>query len=271
MIDLLSKAGLTALHAFIDRHTLLAFDLDGTLVPIVANPGSVQVPESIRAGLSRLIGQATVAVITGRAINDARERLGVAPQLIVGNHGAEGLPGRRAQERSYIDLCREWEWQLRTMLPPANASGIRIENKGATLSLHYREAADRDTAHILIMEAMERLAPAPRRVSGKCVENLVAVTAPGKGAAMLELMHRSRCCKGFYAGDDVTDEDVFRLDGPHLFTVRVGDDADSRARYLLRDQRDMALLLTELAGALTAGCRKDVSGSLHDRRIPGTQ
>ena len=39
MTYLFSEAGLAALHDFIDPATLFAFDLDGTLAPIIADPG----------------------------------------------------------------------------------------------------------------------------------------------------------------------------------------------------------------------------------------
>ena len=48
-----------------------------------------------------------------------------------------------------------------------------------------------------------------------------------------------------YVGDDVTDEDVFRLDQPgRLFTVRIGQSRTSAARYYLRQQREIDQLRT---------------------------
>jgi len=35
-------------------------------------------------------------------------------------------------------------------------------------------------------------------------------------------MNQAGCPKGFFVGDDETDEDVFRLDHESIFTVRVG-------------------------------------------------
>ena len=50
-----------------------------------------------------------------------------------------------------------------------------------------------------------------------------------------------------YVGDDVTDEDVFRLDQPgRLFTVRIGRSKTSAARYYLRQQQEIDTLLEHL-------------------------
>ncbi|MDP1992017.1 MAG: hypothetical protein Q8K00_13460, partial [Syntrophales bacterium] len=88
-----------------------------------------------------------------------------------------------------------------------------------------------------------RLVPQPRVVGGKYVENLLPEEAPDKGSALLQLMRQAGCAKGFFVGDDRTDEDVFHLDGNQLFTVRVGTGMKSRARYFLRGQGEILLLL----------------------------
>ena len=73
---------------------------------------------------------------------------------------------------------------------------------------------------------------------------------PTKGSALLQLMSQAGCAKGFFVGDDRTDEDVFRLDRKGLFTVRVGIGTRSRARYFLRDQEEILLLLRHVNDAL---------------------
>lgn len=249
--DLFTNTGLADLNAFISTDTLVAFDLDGTLVPIVDNPGDIRMSASVQNKLARLIKQATVAVITGRALKEARSHLGVTPGFVVGNHGAEGLPGHLAEELDYFETCIGWEKQLLAILPREDYSGIHIENKGATIAIHYRSAINREKARVLIMEAISTLRPQPRHVTGKCVENIVPETAPDKGVAMLELMRSCGLSKGFFVGDDATDEDVFKLDGPQLFTVRIGaGSVASQARYLLQGQQDIVRLLDVLSDAM---------------------
>jgi trehalose 6-phosphate phosphatase len=95
------------------------------------------------------------------------------------------------------------------------------------------------------------LLPQPRRVAGKLVENLLPQNAPDKGTAMLHLLELTKFPKGFYVGDDVTDEEVFRLDGDILFTVGVGRQRMTKARYELRNQTDIIRLLREINQALS--------------------
>lgn len=94
MLCLFSEEGLTALERFINRETLFAFDLDGTLAPIVANPEDIRVPDGIRNELARLTESAVVAVITGRSRDYTLPPLGFTTRYLVGNHGTEGFPGR---------------------------------------------------------------------------------------------------------------------------------------------------------------------------------
>jgi trehalose 6-phosphate phosphatase len=250
MTYLLSDDGLAALHDFIDPATLFAFDLDGTLAPIAADPGDIRVPQAVQMALAELKDRAAMAIITGRSRMDALHHLGVEPRYLVGNHGVEGLPGWERYEEDFRRLGGEWEWQLHRMIPDGENSGIVVENKGMSVSVHYRGAGNRPAARSLVLNAIGRLVPQPRVVGGKYVENLLPEEAPDKGVALLQLMSRAGCAKGFFVGDDQTDEDVFQMEWEKLFTVRVGIRTRSRARFFLRDQGEILLLLRHVNDAL---------------------
>jgi trehalose 6-phosphate phosphatase len=174
MINLFSDDGREALRDFVDRQTLFAFDLDGTLAPIVADPSLIKVSDDLRARLSRLGKLTSVAIVTGRACADARAHLGFKPRFLVGNHGAEGLPGREEEEAGFVRLGSAWEGQLRLLMQDVRSAGIVFENKGATLSLHYRNAPDPDMAQRDILKAMNSLVGF-RQV---CGESCAAGSAP---------------------------------------------------------------------------------------------
>lgn len=241
-----SEAGLIALSAFIDRTTLFTFDLDGTLAPIIDDPDRIIIPDDVRGQLIRLCRLAHVAILTGRARNDARVHLGFEPRFIVGNHGAEGLPGWEKREGGFARLCRQWEVQMRAMLTHALESGIVIENKGSSLTLHYRKARDREAARAEILRAAQRLEPLPRRISGKCVENIMPSDSLNKGEALLQLMRHAGAERAVFIGDDVTDEDVFRLKHERILGIRVGNSSPSEADYCLSDQNQIGRLLDEI-------------------------
>jgi len=231
---------------FIDKTTLFAFDLDGTLAPIVPKPSSIGIPDSIRQELTTLNEHAVVAVITGRSCEDALHHLGIAPRYLIGNHGAEGLPGWKDREQIFSIIVNQWQSHLDKLLPIDNRGGIMIENKGVTLSLHYRHVCNIKSAHKTILEAISKLDPQPRRIGGQFIENLLPAGAPDKGIALRILMEKSGCRKGFFVGDDETDEDVFRLDNENIFTIRVGMNAFSDALFYLRGQNEITRLISEI-------------------------
>ncbi len=245
-----SPAGLSALRNFTDRTTLFTFDLDGTLTPIIEDPSGTRITGDVRERMVRLCGLADVAILTGRAREDARSRLGFEPRFIVGNHGAEGIPGWEEREREFAERCRTWEAQLRGLLPSTGRSGIVIENKAPSLSIHYRKAPRRQAAHRDILRAIERLAPLPRRIAGKCVENILPPEALNKGEALMRIMALAGSVRAVFVGDDETDEDVFRMRNDCILGIRVGNGLSSHAAFFLSNQKKMARLLDEILGAL---------------------
>ncbi|MDD2852736.1 MAG: trehalose-phosphatase [Desulfuromonadaceae bacterium] len=249
MTYLFSETGLAALDTSIDASTLFAFDLDGTLAPIVADPGNIAIPDDIRCQLTALNRIAAVVVITGRSRCDALTHLGFTPAYVVGNHGAEGLPGREEEEREYARLCSRWKKQLCEMLT-ISASGIFLEDKGATLALHYRNARDHERVHEEILSAVSRLVPPPRAGSGKCVVNISPQGAPHKGDAILSLMNCLGHSRALFIGDDETDEDVFRLHDCRIMGIRIGMNAQSAAHYYLQNQLEISAVLERVKEAV---------------------
>jgi trehalose 6-phosphate phosphatase len=249
-VYLFTADGLAALRNFIDSRTLFSFDLDGTLAPITDKPDDIKLSDDIFGELTKLNKLAPVAVITGRSRSDARLHLGFSPQYLIGNHGAEGLPGRQAEEADFIRISNLWESQLNSMLASENIPGIIIENKGATISVHYRGNHDIEKYHSVLLAFIEKLVPHPRIVSGKCIENLLPEKAPDKGVAMLNLIQYAGCSKGLFAGDDETDESVFSHSGENLLTVRVGTEVKTKARFFLKNQVEIFRLLQEINNSL---------------------
>ncbi|HOU52163.1 MAG TPA: trehalose-phosphatase [Smithella sp.] len=250
MVYLFGNAALSEMKNFIDKNTLFAFDLDGTLAPIVPEPSNIHIPENIRKEFALLNQRATVAVITGRSRSAAGFHLNVMPGYLIGNHGAEGLPGWETREKEFVRTVGKWQAQLDIQLPNEIRNGIFLENKGATISIHYRQATKIKDAHERILRVIHDLSPQPRRIGGKYIENLIPREAPDKGMALKLLMQHAGCNRGFFVGDDETDEDVFRMKDKNFFTVRVGRKKSSEARFYLRNQSEIKRLLREINARL---------------------
>lgn len=91
--------------------------------------------------------------------------------------------------------------------------GAFVEDKGLTLSIHYRQAADREAeVRHAVHEAAEGR-PALKVTEGKMVLEVRPRVEWDKGRAVLFLLDQMRPPEGapvLYLGDDRTDEDAFR-------------------------------------------------------------
>ena len=245
---LFDSQGLAALARQVAPDTLFAFDLDGTLAPIVEEFAAAQVAEPVRNTLLRLVQLARVVVITGRSRKDAEVMLGFEPHLVIGNHGAEWPPDGDSRNWQFVERCLKWRQQLQEAL--FYEQGVEIEFKGESISLHYRKAADTDQALSQIHAAIDALEPAPRRFGGKYVVNVVPMEAFGKGDALAAAMEHFGAARAIFFGDDETDEEVFRLPRDDVFGVHVGKDDRTAASYYLSQQSEMLGLLNSIVGIL---------------------
>jgi trehalose 6-phosphate phosphatase len=257
MDALFSERGERRFAAVARPGLLCAFDFDGTLAPIVPLPDQAHLPEEIRERLGVLTRLAPVAVITGRSVADIRTRLRFEADFVVGNHGLEGVPGWEAQAAQHRALCAGWIAQLSSMLrAQLPDEGIQLEDKQYSLSVHFRLVRDPLAAARLLEEMFTGLRPQPRVVSGKFVFNLLAQDACNKGSALQELITLCDAQQTIYVGDDVTDEDVFRLRRPDVLSVRIEHHPGSTADFFLAWPSDILPLLDELVARLgAAGAR----------------
>jgi trehalose 6-phosphate phosphatase len=133
--------------------------------------------------------------------------------------------------------------------------GARLEDKGLSLALHYRLAP---TSQVARLTAGIRRAALPFvRSGGLSLLNgrKIIEVRPGlnwtKGDAALCLIKRMRGRRllPICIGDDRTDEDAFGalIDG---ITIRVGAHRRSKARYYVRNVREVAVLLEWIATQL---------------------
>jgi trehalose 6-phosphate phosphatase len=187
---------LEALREAPERSALI-LDVDGTLAPIAARPELAEVPDSTRAELSRLASRyLLVACVSGRPGAEARRMVGVDGIRYVGNHGLE-LDPRAEEFAGRIASFRE-------------SIGRPVENKGLTLSYHFREAANEAEARKELEAVAQRardegLVP---RWGRKVLEIRPEIDAD-KGTAVRALLDESGAARALYAGDDTTDLDAF--------------------------------------------------------------
>ena len=230
---------------------LVACDLDGTLAPLRPHPARTRLPHAAREALRRLVQRRAVrvAVLSGRRLAEVRRLVRLRGVAFGGNHGLELEAGGRiwihpAARRARPRLVRAAR-ALRRRL--AGVRGVWVEDKGLTLTVHYRAAPRR--AWPAVARAARTVREGLRLRAGKRTWELRPSVAWDKGRAVGWLRRRLGCGRVIYLGDDRTDEDAFRALRRGDLGVRVGPGA-TRAAARVRSPRDAARWLDRLAGTL---------------------
>lgn len=238
MRHILAKRHISKLVEFASANVLLAFDYDGTLAPIVPDPPRARMRPKTRRLLAAVARRYPCVVISGRARHDLVRCVGSVPVWhLSGNHGLEPW----GQNTTYPAQVREWVRHLKRRLAPY--SGVVIEDKTYSVTVHYRQASDQRRARRAITRAVESLRGA-RSLGGKHALNLVPQDAPHKGIALERARRLLACDAAIYVGDDDTDEDAFNAARPErLLGIRIGARRYSRARYILRNQEEIDRVL----------------------------
>ena len=207
----------------------LFLDFDGVLAPIVDRPDDAVAPPETRAELARLVARyGLVSVVSGRAGDDVRRRVGVDGVICVGSHGLEIDP--EAQR-----------WRPRIRAFAAETGWPDTELKDLTVSFHFRTAADEHDA----IRRLEDVADRARdeglvaRFGRKVLEVLPPLDSH-KGSAVVRLLEDAGLRRALVAGDDTTDLDSFRaVDGLEL-AVRVAVITDE-SPSALREAADVVV------------------------------
>jgi trehalose 6-phosphate phosphatase len=189
----------------------LVTDVDGTISPIVADPAAARVTPRAKELLAALSGVLPlVAVISGRAPGDVRARVGVEGVVYVGNHGFERwVDGQVVPMPDAAAFRPRLDAAIRALRPHL-APGMELEDKGATLSIHYRRALDPEAAardfRPLAINAAETGGLTFHE--GRMVFELRPPLDVNKGTAFRRLVAEYNLAAALYLGDDVTDIDA---------------------------------------------------------------
>ena len=243
-----------------ERFLYLFLDYDGTLAPIVRDPATAFLSPRMRARLEALskAPRCRIAVISGRALEDIREKVGIAGITYGGNHGLEldgpdgnfRYPVPEKAQRALDAVRRMVEKEL------LGIPGAFLEEKGMSLTIHLRRVKRGE-----LLMAAHALSEATRvyRMQGEIV------VRPGKevfeirpsvewdkGKSVLWLLEQNTVRGGeppwpLCVGDDRTDEDAFREIRERGVTVYVGTPGKTDAQYYLRNVREVAAFLKRLA------------------------
>jgi trehalose 6-phosphate phosphatase len=180
-------------------------DFDGVLAPIVSRPDDAYPPPETRTELERLVARyALVGVVSGRAGDDVRARVGVEGIVYVGSHGLELNPE-----------AERWRQRMRDFASSVAWAEHHTELKGLTISFHFRDAAD-EPAAVRELETIAARATDEGLIArfGRKVLEVLPPIGSNKGTAVRHLLEGAGLTRALVAGDDTTDIDAFRaVDG----------------------------------------------------------
>ena len=245
-----TEATLPAPPLLSERHALF-LDFDGTLVELAARPDRVVVDEELPGTLDLLADRlgGAVAIITGRWLADVDGLLASVALPGAGLHGAEvrDHAGATVQVRAVggiADLARALRERF------AADPRVLVEDKGAAVALHFREAPERAGECREALRALATEWPGLEVVPGKMVVEARAIGAD-KGGALRRLCAAPPFAGRVpvFVGDDVTDEDGFAAAAAAGgFGVKVGD-GPTRGHYRCAGVADVHAWLHASASA----------------------
>jgi trehalose 6-phosphate phosphatase len=236
-------------HVLASRPAGLLADVDGTISRMTRRPMDATVALEARETLRRLAASLdVVSVVTGRAVRRAQLMVGVAEIGYVGNHGLEWLhDGQVVTHPGAVAARPALDAALRAVRAWVFDPGLVIEDKGASVAIHYRLSTRPEAAEKGVLAALGPYitSGALHLIQGGLVINLLPGIAVNKGEAVLRLADEHGLRGVAFFGDDITDLDAFRAlrtlrerDGTRTLSVGVLS-ADGPPQ--VRDEADLLL------------------------------
>jgi trehalose 6-phosphate phosphatase len=195
-------------------------DFDGTLSEIVSRPEQARPLPQVRPLLAELAERyELVSVISGRPREQVEALLDVDGVEVFGHYGIERGPS--------ADLHGGLRGEVQRAI--ANVEGAWVEDKGASLAVHYRAAPEPAGTEARLRPSLQAIADRHGLILllGKKVVELAPADTPGKGMVILREARARGMAGCLFAGDDQADLtgfhalDQLRADGLAVVKVAV--------------------------------------------------
>jgi trehalose 6-phosphate phosphatase len=236
-----------------DQRIAVFLDYDGTLTPISPHPEEALLSSEMRATIQKLSQQTVVGVVSGRDKKNIQELVAVPNLFYIGNHGfdIEGPPATNLGLQVGVECLPMMEKCYRELQSKLmDIPGVQFEPKRLTITIHYRFVEEKNVH--LVYELMRQVVeqyPQLKMSGGKKVLEVRPNIDWNKGRAVLWVCEKLGLLKEnpyfiLYLGDDLTDEDAFRVLPDSGAGILVGNHSDQTfADYHLRDPSQVKLFL----------------------------
>ena len=244
------------------KNVILLTDFDGTLTPILKHPDLVTLPEEVRQVLVNISENKAfiLGIITGRSLRQIKKLVNIPGILYAANHGVElEGPGIRfvskeAKKARYL----LWHIYMRLFKSLKHIEGILIEDKGLSVSLHYRSVKKSgDVEHVtrILQDTIKPFLDKKMLFlhTGKMVYEIRPPVKWDKAITIKWLLTNyfplefSADGLLIYMGDDKADIEVFDNLRRKGLTVFVGKPSDtSTAEYYVNSPEEVKVFLEHL-------------------------
>lgn len=239
------------------KSILLLLDYDGTLTPIAPTPAAAVLDNRVKKTLASIArkDKYSIGIISGRSLSEVKRLVRIKGIYYAGNHGleieGEGVNFVHPDFLRFQPGIKEIHQMLRAIT--RGIKGVVLEDKGLTLSLHYR-LVDKKWLPGLKRAFNELCLPYQKRdrvklTSGKKVLEVRPAIAWGKGEALKKIKQLTQPTSGdltLYIGDDKTDEGAFKVIKGRDISILVGKISRSSARYYLKDTKEVEEFLERI-------------------------
>jgi trehalose 6-phosphate synthase/phosphatase len=234
------------------KRRLILLDYDGTLVPLAMHPDMAAPSDELRIFLGLLAREpgTDVVIVSGRNKNELSNWLGGLDIGLVAEHGV-WVKEKGEEWKMIKPLSNEWKPKVLPLMEmyADRLPGSFVEEKDYSLAWHYR-MADPEMASAMAKELVDGLVSFTANIDIHVLKGnkVVEVRNAGltKGDAARYWMSKDDFDFILAAGDDWTDEDLFRVLPETAFSIRIGM-TQSYAHYNLRSCSEFL----ELAKGLT--------------------
>lgn len=232
---------------------ILFLDYDGTLVPFVNHPEDASPDKKLMHVLEKLTStkNTEVIIISGRDRHTLKEWFSHLPVNLVGEHGI-WLKEKNHAWRLLKPVRSNWKKKI---IPIMNhfaerLPGSYVEEKEYSVVFHYRRS-EPVFASLRVKELVNHLMSFTTNLDIQMLNSNHALemrnAGSDKGVAALHWLSKIKKNNHFIlaAGDDWTDEDLFRTMPPEAFTIKIGQQS-TYALINIAKQDDLVNLLNDL-------------------------
>lgn len=247
-----ARRAIGAIYANAARRALF-IDYDGTINEIMATTAQAAPKKETIRLLENLAADSRndIFLVTGRPPHELDSWFKKPPFTIIAEHGAFMLPKGKVRWQSTLKTEQtNWQSEVLPILTryADDTKGARVEVKTTALVWHYRGASPYYSQKnmVLIKKELRDILKSHdlKAYSGKKILEIKHKDV-NKGAAVKEVLKAKDYDFVLVAGDDYTDEHMFKTVPEWAYSLKVGG-GSSAARYRIKDPSTLRHWLREL-------------------------